>query len=53
MFRDVSQASFEDADQLLSAVECVREGIESDLASCLSRVDEPIKEMYHYQWGVY
>jgi hypothetical protein len=46
--------SFEDADQLLAAVEGVLEGIEkSDLASGLSRVDGPIKEIYHYQLGVY
>jgi hypothetical protein len=47
------QLSFEDADQHLAAVDGVLEGSESDLASGVSRVDGPIKEMSHYQWGVY
>jgi hypothetical protein len=44
--------SFEDADQLLAALEGFLEGIESDLASGLSRVDGPMKEIYSYQWEV-
>jgi hypothetical protein len=45
--------SFDDTDQLLAAVEGVLESIKSDLASGLSRVDVPIKEMYRHQRGVY
>jgi hypothetical protein len=45
--------SFEDAHQLLATVEGVLEGIESDLASGLSRVDGPVKEMHRHQRGVY
>jgi histone-lysine N-methyltransferase SETMAR len=51
--RCLAGLSFEDADQLLAAVEGALEGIESDLASDLSRADGPTKEMYRYQWGVY
>jgi hypothetical protein len=52
--RCLTGLSFEDADQLLAAVEGVREGIEKvTLQSGLSRVDGPIKEMYRSQWGVY
>jgi hypothetical protein len=32
---------------------CSRGYWKSDFASGLSRVDEPIKELYRYQWGVY
>jgi hypothetical protein len=57
-FEDVKRylagVSFEDADQLLAAVEGVLQGIEKvTLQSGFSRVDGPIKEMCHYQWGVY
>jgi hypothetical protein len=51
--RCLADLSFEDADQLVAAVECILEGIENVLASDLSRVDGPIKEMYCRQWGVY
>jgi hypothetical protein len=43
---------FEDAGQLLAAIESVLERIEKDFVSGLSRVDGPIKEMYRYQWGI-
>jgi hypothetical protein len=36
-----------------SSRRCSREYWKSDLASSLSRVDGPIKEMHRYQWGVY
>jgi histone-lysine N-methyltransferase SETMAR len=46
--------SFEDADQLLAAVEGALDDIEKViLQSGLSRVDGPIKEMYRDQWRVY
>jgi hypothetical protein len=52
--RRLAGLSFEDADQLLAAVEGVLEGIEKVIfASGLSRVNGPIKEIYRYQWGVY
>jgi histone-lysine N-methyltransferase SETMAR len=52
--RCLAGLSFEDADQLLAAVEDVLEGIEKmTLKSSLSRVDGPIKEMYCCRWGVY
>jgi hypothetical protein len=51
--RYLAGLSFEDADRLLAALERVLEGIESDFASGLSRVDGPIKEMYRCQWEVY
>jgi histone-lysine N-methyltransferase SETMAR len=58
LFGDVKRCfaglSFKDADQLFAAIEGVLEGIERvTLQSGLSRVDGPIKEMYHYQWGIY
>jgi hypothetical protein len=52
--RCLAGLSFEDADQLLAAVEGVLEGIEKvTLQSGLSRVDGRIKEMYRHQLGVY
>jgi hypothetical protein len=53
LFGDVKRyltgLSFQDADQFLVAVEGVPVGIESDLASGLSRVDGPIKKTYRYR----
>jgi hypothetical protein len=52
--RCLTGLSFEDADHLLAAVECVLEGVKkSDRANGLSRADGPVKEMYRCQWGVY
>jgi hypothetical protein len=51
--RCLTGLSFEDAYQLPAAVEDVLEASKSDLASGLSPVHGPIKEMYRYQWGVY
>jgi hypothetical protein len=51
--RCLAGLSLEDADQVLAAVEGVLEGLKSDLASGLSRMDGPIKEMYRCEWGVY
>jgi hypothetical protein len=53
MSRDVSHASHSMCKSAsCSNRRCSRGNWKNDLASGLSRVDGPIKEMYRYQWGI-